>query len=296
MLISNSIDNSAFFVSDLHGKTKRYELLFQKIKEELPRFVFLGGDLLPSGLFSFTSNDSALSEFLHQIIKQGFEKLKLELKDRYPMVFLILGNDDGKTEEKNFIRESRSGLWNYIHNKKVTFEDYSIYGYSYVPPSPFLLKDWERYDVSRYVCPNCIPIEEGVFSEPVDRKKIQFETISKDIKKLTKEDSMENAIFLFHCPPYKTYLDRAALDDKKIDHVPLDVHIGSIAIKRFIEEHQPMLTLHGHVHESASITGYWKQQIGKTIAVNAAHDKPELSLIRFQLQDPTNATRELIPL
>ena len=49
-----------------------------------------------------------------------------------------------------------------------------------------------------------------------------------------------------------------------IDHIPLDVHVGSIAIKRFIEAKQPMLTLHGHVHESTRLTGNWQQHIGNT--------------------------------
>jgi len=30
-----------------------------------------------------------------------------------------------------------------------------------VPPTPFLLKDWEKYDVSAYVDPGCVSPEEG---------------------------------------------------------------------------------------------------------------------------------------
>jgi Icc-related predicted phosphoesterase len=99
---------------------------------------------------------------------------------------------------------------------------------------------------------------------------------------------------LFHAPPYRTDLDRAALDGHTFEHVPLDVHIGSIAIRRFIEERQPLVTLHGHVHESARITGSWRQRIGRTWCFSAAHDGPELALVRFDLEDPGAATRELI--
>ena len=35
---------------------------------------------------------------------------------------------------------------------------------------------------------------------------------------------------------------------KMIDYAPLDVHVGSIAVRRFIESRAPYLTLHGHVH------------------------------------------------
>jgi Icc-related predicted phosphoesterase len=96
---------------------------------------------------------------------------------------------------------------------------------------------------------------------------------------------------LFHSPPYQTNLDRAALDGVKIDHVPLDVYVGSIAIKRFIEERKPMITLHGHVHESARITGFWSEKIGRTFAFNAATDQKGLSIIKLPLNNPAAADR-----
>ena len=102
-------------------------------------------------------------------------------------------------------------------------------------------------------------------------------------------------MFLFHAPPHDTVLDRAALDGKMIDHVPLDVHVGSIAIRRFVEQRQPLLTLHGHVHESARLMGAWRQQLGRTWIFGAAHDGPELALVRFDLEAPESAIRELLP-
>jgi Icc-related predicted phosphoesterase len=99
---------------------------------------------------------------------------------------------------------------------------------------------------------------------------------------------------LFHAPPHDTELDRAALDGRRIDHAPLDVHVGSIAIRRFIERRQPRITLHGHVHESARLTGSWRATIGATHCLSAAHDGPELALVRFDPERPADATRELL--
>ncbi len=79
-----------------------------------------------------------------------------------------------------------------------------------------------------------------------------------------------------------------------VDGAPMDVHIGSIAVGRFIETRQPLVTLHGHVHESARLTGAWMDQIGKTRLFSAAHDGPELALVRFDTDDPATATRELL--
>ena len=283
-----------FFVSDLHGNQDRYVKLFDLIKKEKPSSVFIGGDLLPSGLYSFTTDHMVPEEFINDFIYQHLLEIKNKLGDDYPRFFLIMGNDDAKCYEPLLLDFDKKGLIDYVHNKKVDFGKYQIYGYANVPPTPFRLKDWERYDVSRYIDPGCVPPEEGSFSVEINKKQLTFWSILKDLDKLTKNKDLTNSIFLFHTPPYKTKLDRAGLDGKFFEHVPLDVHVGSIAVERFIKEKQPLITLHGHIHESTSITGEWKDQLGKTLAMNAAHNSPELSLIRFDPEDLENNSRELI--
>jgi Icc-related predicted phosphoesterase len=269
-----------FFVSDLHGKVDRYEKLIRHIKTVPPEVLFIGGDILPN-MSSFIHTE--YDDFLVDYLIPTFKELKKELKDRYPKIFLILGNDDPKIEEPKVLQTQEGGLWDYIHNKKVDFKGYTFYGYANIPPTPFLLKDWERYDVSQYVDPGCVHPTEGMRSVE-EKEDIKFATIAKDLKVLVGEDSLGRAIFLFHSPPYKTKLDRAALDDEMIDHVPADVHVGSIAIQRFIEEKQPLLTLHGHIHESSRITGSWKDKIGQTIMFSAALEPPELAIVVFDLE------------
>ena len=127
-----------------------------------------------------------------------------------------------------------------------------------------------------------------------DANDVKWGTIQQDLAALTQGDDLERAILLMHAPPYDTPLDRAALDGKHYDRVPLDVHVGSIAVRRFIEQRQPLLTLHGHVHESTRLTGNWKTKIGRTVCINAAHDGPELAVVRFNPECPEEAVRELI--
>jgi len=285
---------SCFFVSDIHGRIDRYEKLFAAIAKERPAAVFLGGDLMPSALMSLTADGVDHPDFVHDFLAKGFIELKKKLGEAYPRVFLILGNDDGRFDEQKIVDAARGGVWEYIHNHSVRLDEFSVYGYAYVPPSPFLLKDWERYDVSRYVDPGCVSPEEGYHSVSAPKHELKYATIQKDLKQLVGEDNLSKAIFLFHTPPYQSKLDRAALDGKMIDHVPLDVYIGSIAVKRFIVARQPAVTLHGHVHESARLTGSWKDKIGETYAFSAAHDGPELALVRFELENPETATRELL--
>lgn len=284
-------NGSCFFVSDLHGRIHRYETLLRAILEERPEVVFLGGDLLPShGRFSGEWEGDFLRGFLHP----RFEILQQSLKEEYPSVFLILGNDDPRTEEPAVLEGEERGLWTYLHNRRIEREGYSILGYSFVPPTPFQLKDWEKYDVSRYAEPGSIEPPEGWHSVPVSESELKYSTIAADLKSLAGDSDLKSAVCLFHAPPYATQLDRAALDGKMIDHAPLDVHVGSIAIRRFIENRHPLLTLHGHIHESARITGSWKDSIGRTLMFSAAHDGPELSLVRFRLDSLETATRDLL--
>ena len=276
------------FVTDLHGNKKRYNILFEVIKKEKPDGVFLGGDLLPGGFGINIDIENFLQDFyLSKVLKLK----KLGLKTRF---FTILGNDDPRIYEKILIDAEKDSLIEYVNNRTVSFGNFFVTGYSYVPPTPFRLKDWEKYDVSQFVDINAISPELGFRTIDISKDDIKYGTIAEDLEKLSKNSPLEKTIFLFHSPPYKSNLDRADLDGKIIDHAPVDVHVGSIAIKRFIEKKQPFVTLHGHVHESARLTGNWKERFGKTYSFNAAHEGPELALIRFQTDDLENASKSLI--
>jgi uncharacterized protein len=283
---------TCFFATDLHGHTDRYDKLIGSIIRERPTAMFLGGDLLPRSGFSAIESERA--DFVHDYLVPTFTRTRDALGPDYPDIFLILGNDDPRCEEESFVAAASDGLWHYIHQQKFLLGAFPIYGLAYVPPTPFLLKDWERYDVSRYIPPGCISPEEGYRSVPTDESGIKWGTIEKDLASLVGEDPLDRAVFLLHTPPCDTPMDRAALDGKIYEHVPMDVHVGSIAVSRFIDERQPLLTLHGHIHESTRLTGEWKIQIGRTVCINGAHDGPELALVRFNLESPETATRDLL--
>ena len=280
------------FATDLHGRISRYEKLFALIAVEHPRAVFLGGDLLPRG--SFYRTETQKDDFILQYLAPNFVRLRQELGSSYPAIFLIEGNDDPKVCEAELAEGEANGLWCYLHQRKASLANFRLFGYACVPPTPFSLKDWERYDVSRYVDPGCISPEEGRRTVAVDPSEVKWSTIERDLEALANNEVLDRAIFLMHTPPYDTLLDRAALDGKQHEHVPLDVHIGSIAVRRFIEKRQPLITLHGHVHESARLTGKWKIKIGRTICINGSHDGPELAIVRFDPEFATEASRELI--
>jgi Icc-related predicted phosphoesterase len=284
------VSAACLFVSDLHGRLDRYEKLLGRIAAERPDAVFLGGDLLPFG----GAGGGEGRDFLLGWLGPRLSELRTRLGAGYPRVLAILGNDDPRAGESSLSELEGRGLLQHVHCRRLVVAEVPVYGYACVPPTPFALKDWERYDVSRFVDPGSVSPEEGSRSVPVPEGEVKWGTIAEDLEELAGAEDASGALFLFHAPPYRTSLDRAALDGRTVDHAPLDVHVGSVAIRRFIEARQPRATLHGHVHESARLTGAWRDRIGRTVCLSAAHDGPELALVRFDLDDPAAATRELV--
>jgi Icc-related predicted phosphoesterase len=74
----------------------------------------------------------------------------------------------------------------------------------------------------------------------------------------------ERLIFNLHCPPYDTPLDLAPKisADLMVDGQQM-AHVGSTAVRSVIEDAQPLLSLHGHIHESRAAT-----RLGRTLSVN----------------------------
>jgi Icc-related predicted phosphoesterase len=83
---------------------------------------------------------------------------------------------------------------------------------------------------------------------------------------------MERCVFNLHVPPYDSALDTApALTDGleviMSGSAPKMIPVGSTAVREAIERYQPLLALHGHVHESAGAT-----RIGRTLCINPGSD------------------------
>ncbi|HAK46547.1 MAG TPA: hypothetical protein DCO79_11600 [Spirochaeta sp.] len=283
----------AYFVTDLHGRKQLYLSLFKYLEKNPPDILLLGGDLFPPFMQPSEPGSPGKPDFINGFLRIFFMDLKILLTEKYPKTFLIMGNDDPRYYESALI-DSGNSLWVYIHHRKKQLSEYSLYGYNYVPPTPFMLKDWERYDVSRYVDVGCISPEEGTRTFPISEHEKKWTTIKDDLTSMTENDPMENAIFLFHTPPYDTELDVGDIKYDVIDYVPVDKHLGSIAVRRFIEEKQPLLTLHGHVHESSRMSETWLQKIGRTVCINGAFEGDKLSLIRIDLEDPESAELMLL--
>jgi Icc-related predicted phosphoesterase len=84
----------------------------------------------------------------------------------------------------------------------------------------------------------------------------------------------EHALFNLHCPPYNSGLDiaPAVTDDFKVrtqGGAPVTIPVGSTAVRRVIEQVQPLVGLHGHVHDSRGAC-----KLGRTLCINPGSDYP----------------------
>jgi len=103
------------------------------------------------------------------------------------------------------------------------------------------------------------------------------EKLSERIHELAAQvENMEKAIFNIHVPPFNTGLDNApelvsATQTRRGNSIMKPV--GSTAVRDAILEYQPMLSLHGHIHESRGV-----QHLGRTTCVNPGSTYSEMTL------------------
>lgn len=88
----------------------------------------------------------------------------------------------------------------------------------------------------------------------------------------------ERAILNIHCPPYGTHLDQAALLNPDLSPQRqggqiVTGSVGSTAVRAVVDKYQPLLGLHGHIHESAAV-----QRLGRTVIANPGSEYTEAVL------------------
>lgn len=94
----------------------------------------------------------------------------------------------------------------------------------------------------------------------------------------------EHLVLNAHCPPYRTTIDQAAILDDDMRPVTdggqvVIGPVGSTAVREAIEAHQPVLSLHGHIHESRGV-----DKVGRTLCINPGSEYPE-GLLRGAIVD-----------
>jgi Icc-related predicted phosphoesterase len=94
----------------------------------------------------------------------------------------------------------------------------------------------------------------------------------------------ERAVFCLHCPPYESQIDQAPQLDKDFRPVmeggrPKLIPVGSKSVRAIIEKYQPLLGMHGHIHECR---GWMK--IGRTQCMNPGSEYTEGILSAYLIE------------
>lgn len=245
-----------FFTSDLHGQGALYEQLVALVAVRRPAAVLIGGDLGPHA-------PGAEGVAYQRLFLQGtLVEFARRLREASPETELVLlmGNDDWAVNADCLEAQHRE-LWHYVHERVVRVRGVAVAGLSWVPITPFGLKDWERWDDGQEESPARL---DGWVSHTGTLTPHRFDpssrtpTISSALDALAETTPVEETIFVLHSPPRDTRCDMTAARQ----------HVGSRAIRAFIERLGPPLVLGGHIHESPRVSTSYRDTIGRTVVVN----------------------------
>ena len=270
------------YTSDLHGKIHLYQELFLLAISSSAEIIGLGGDLLPSFPPTKQYTDmipnqkTFIDQFLLPFLKQVIETTTVK------KVFLIPGNWD--VGYPYLFEEPMGGMIDLAQKAYRLWNGYELIGYPYVPPTPFRPKDYEKMDDSEAAWPpqkNPSYIKSSRQSDQLTAVDPYLylrnhETIREDLIRLPKPLYQKKAIYIMHSPPFGT----------RLDMIQEGKPAGSRTIRFFIEENQPLLTLHGHIHESPGLSGVYFDRIGETFSINPGQFVwTKLHAITFDIED-----------
>jgi Icc-related predicted phosphoesterase len=260
------------YASDLHGHEGHYRELTGLAAS--CGALLLGGDLFPRKGHHKGSLDLQLG-FVDGAFRSFAEGLAAP---GGPRLFVIQGNDDWAGALPRLEALESEGLLTVLRARPSIMSGIRLFGYSFVPPTPFLLKDFEKRDLKDDPPPG------GLRTVAVTRDGRVVETdeagffgertsIEEDLAGWT---DVAGSVCVMHGPPFGSALDR--LYDGR--------SAGSRAVRQFLLDASPRLSLHGHIHESPSVSGRFAEKIGGTLAVNPGQGGDRLSAVRFDPRDP----------
>ncbi len=225
--------------------------------------------LTPDEAQEIAANQKKMEELFKKVMTDRMRKwldLVLEKVNIKEVTAIVMPGNDDEFYIDDVIKEYEDRGIIYPLDKVVELQyGYQIISHDYVNPTP-----WDT--------PREAP-----------EKKLK-KMIEDKIKKFGITD-FSKVIFNFHAPPFNTKLDLAPKLDKDLKPIyvggkPLMVHVGSTAVRELEEKYQPLLGLHGHIHES-----YASDKIGRTIVLNPGSEYTEGILRGFIVEFDENGLK-----
>ena len=250
-----------FYVTDLHGCRWKYDRLADLAAGCEADVVINGGDMLP--------NHGRLYEFQGEFIR-SYLPLHFERFSTAGIPYLCcLGNDDLGVYDSLFDETCRRypGIHN-IAQTRVPLGGHEFVGFNLTVDYPFRLKDRCRIDTKDYLFQRQLGTalfsRPGGFEECADwvTRARHLPTLAEELRNLVKPRHPPGSIYVMHMPPAGLGLDVCGSGFRA----------GSRAVRDFLMRMGPLLSLHGHIHESPAVSGVWRAQLGSTLCVQPGQD------------------------
>jgi len=270
------------FVTDLHGNRKKYERALALAQEVGARLVVNGGDMFPHGRMH-----EEQARFIREFLDAHFtacERLGIRC-------FVMTANDDLAVHDPLFEEVcGRHPLVENVAGRCVKAFGFEFIGFNLVTDFPFPLKDRARRDGEEFAFPP--QLGRAILSVPGGWKEIpdwpaharSLPTIAEELERLPRPEDPGRAVYVIHGPP-------AGLG---LDVVRGGQRVGSAATRVFLEKVQPLLSLHGHIHESPEESGVWRAALGRTLCIQPGQTAAGLAAVVGDLEAST-FERRVIP-
>jgi uncharacterized protein len=281
------------YTSDIHVHPGHLQRFLKSARELCPQVIIIGGDLIPDWKGSIQASIEPHKNWVSQVLLPRLKDFH-ETFQQVP-VLLDLGNDDIAAARP--LMEAHDGIELHLLHRRVVGigERLAVAGYMAVNPTPFAIKDWEMPDCRDH---------DGLSQPRVARagyvtgsgKATPFHldpmagTMEEDLDELSavlESPSWLDCSFIFvsHAPPRDTALDQ----------VGSNAHVGSLAVRRFIERWgasgRLLASLHGHIHESPMVSGRIWQHVGGVLCFNAGQSPQMLRALLLDTSAISSSAR-----
>jgi Icc-related predicted phosphoesterase len=283
-----------FFVTDIHGSNHCYRKYLNALKVYDVDVGILLGDLTGKVLVPLVEKAGGAWETTlmgtHTEVnsKEELDKLKktIEMMGYYwvhhtPEEYQIYKNDPKKVDTLfKELMMSRLKEWITLADERLAGTPYKVY---------MAAGNDDHFEVDKIiedsaVIVNCngknVPVGEHEmitfswtnptpWNTPREKEDAELEPMLEELIALVKDKP--NSIFNFHAPPWGYAIDLAPeLDENLVQAAETKIHVGSKAVAKMIDKYQPLIGLHGHIHESRGA-----QKAKKTLIINPGSEYSE---------------------
>jgi Icc-related predicted phosphoesterase len=240
----------------LHGRVEHFEgqATLQAMEDRIAFLGFYSQVMEPDEYAALQADPAAVERLFHDLAAKRLsgwvDVVETRLKGSGLRCYATGGNDDVPAVME-LLEHASGGEFRYVEHEAVQIDDdHTMVSLAYTNPTP-----WHTpREASEEELWSMI---EGVTASVPDRERL---------------------IFNFHAPPKDSTLDICPTLDWTTDP-PTQILVagqtvphgaGSTSVRRAIETLQPMLGLHGHIHESQAAT-----RIGRTVCLNPGSEYGE---------------------